>query len=189
MTGAEQLLELPSWARYRGIILYEASPAQRLMDWHDSRPDSEQRPYSRTWRPVLQAIWTHAGGDDQAWYPISRAVGHYYLSPQNHVDGQGGPDDADQDEVAAVIFAANAVLHGLPGFADLAAGRATDAIDNRWYAVDDERLARELADEVECQRSSLELIVRAAQDRAAWRSGAPGWLVTALRDGPTSSIS
>ncbi len=84
-----------------------------------------------------------------------------------------------------MIFAANAVLHGLPGFADLAAGRATDAIDNRWYAVDDELLARELAAEVECQRSALELIARAAQDRAAWRSGAPAWLVATLRDGPT----
>ena len=215
MTAAEGLLDLPPWARHRGIILYAAGPAQRLMDWHDSRPKSEQRPYSHSWKPALHAIWAYAGGDDQAWYSISQAVGSYLLSPQNHLDGQDGPDDADQDEVAAVIFAANAVLHGLPGFADLAAGRATDAIDNRWYAVDDELgphwnpapaspdcsvlssciesapddfvagdlAARELAAEVECQRSALELIARAAQDRAAWRSGAPAWLVASLRDG------
>ena len=182
---AERLLELPSWARHRGIILYAVAPAQRLMDWHDARPESEQRPYSHTWKPALQAIWAYAGGDDQAWYPISQAVGSYLLSPQNHVDGQDGPDDADQDEVAAVIFAANAVLHGLVGFAELAATRATDAIDNRWYAVDDELLTRELAAEVDRQRSALELILRAAQDRAAWRAGAPDWLIAALRGGPT----
>ena len=186
VTAAERLLELPPWARHRGIILYAASPAQRLMDWHDSRPESEQRPYSRSWKPALHAVWGYAGGDDQAWYPISQAIGSYLMSPQNHIDGQDGPDDADQDEVAAVIFAANAVLHGLPGFAELAAGRATDAIDNRWYAVDDGRLRRELAAEVDRQRSSLELILRAGADRAAWRSGAPGWLVAALRDGPTA---
>lgn len=184
MSTAEQLLELPTWARHRGVILYAVGPAQRLMDSHDARPESEQRPYSRAWHPALQAIWAYAGGEDQAWYPISQAVGSYLLSPQNHIDGQDGPDDADQDEVAAVIFAANAVLHGLPGFAELAAGRALDAIDNRWYAVDDEALARESAVEVHRQQSSLEMILRAAQDRAAWSSGAPGWLVNALRDGP-----
>jgi hypothetical protein len=30
---------------------------------------------------------------------------------------------------------------------------------------------------------ALELILRAGADRAAWGSGAPGWLVAALRDG------
>jgi len=184
MTAAARLAELPPWARHRGIILYAAGPAQRLMNWHDGLPASEQRPYSRTWSPALQAIWAYAGGDDRAWYPISQAIGHYYLSPQNHIEGQDGPDDADQDEVAAVIFAANAVLHGLPGFAELAAGRATDAIDNRWYAVDDERLATELRAEVNRQQSALELIVQVGQDRAAWSSGAPDWLVAAVRDGP-----
>jgi hypothetical protein len=56
-----QLLDLPVGARHRGIILDAAGPAQRLMDWHDSRPESEQRPYSRSWQPVLQAIWAYAG--------------------------------------------------------------------------------------------------------------------------------
>lgn len=176
-----QLQELPPWARHRGIILSAAGPAQRLMDWHDSRPLGQQRQYSRTWQPALQAIWDYAAGDDQAWYPISRALGAYYLSPQNHIEGQDGPDDADQDEVAAVIFAANAVLHGLVGFAELAASRALDAIDNHWYAVDDDRLEQELAAEVDRQRSAMALIVQASSNRSDWRSGAPDWLVTALR--------
>lgn len=176
-----QLLDLPPWSRHRGIILYAAGPAQRLMDWHDARPGSEQRPYSRSWQPVLQAIWAYAGGDDQSWYPISHAVGTYYLSPLNHIEGQDGPDDADQDEVAAVIYAANAVLHGLVGFAELAASRAIDAIDNRWYGVDDDRLTRELEAEADRQRSALQLILRAGPDQPAWHSGAPDWLITALR--------
>lgn len=184
MTAVDRLAELPNWARHRGTILYAAGPAQRLMNFHDAQPTSEQRPYSRSWKPALQAVWAYAGGDDQAWYRVSHALGHYYLSPQNHTEGQDGPDDADQDEVAAVIFAANAVLHGLPGFAELAAGRATEAIDNRWYSVDDERMKREMSAELTRQQTALELILRAGQDRQAWRSGAPDWLVAAVRDAP-----
>jgi hypothetical protein len=62
--------------------------AQRLMDWHDKRPEAEQRPYSATWRPVLAAIWSYAAGDDQSWYPISHALGQFYLSPLSHVEGR-----------------------------------------------------------------------------------------------------
>lgn len=181
MSAAAELAGLPTWARHRGIILYAVAPAQRLMVWHDALPKSEQRPYSSSWRPVLESIWSYAAGNDEAWYPISHAIGEYLLSPQNHIDGQDGPDDGDQDEVAATTFAANAVLHGLVGFAELAAGRATDAIDNRWYGVDNDRLAAEVERETHRQRVALELILAAAPDRAAWSSGAPASLLTALR--------
>ena len=183
MSATETLAALPFWARHRGIILYAVAPAQRLMDSHDARPASEQHPYSRTWRPVLGSIWSYAAGNDEAWYPISHALGNFLLSPQNHIDGQDGPDDADQDEVAATIFAANAVLHGLVGFAELAAMRATDAIDNRWYGTDDELLAREVERETQRQVAALELISSASKDRAAWGSGAPAALLTGLRAG------
>jgi len=152
-----------------------------LMDGHDALPKSERRAYSWTWRPVLESIWSYAAGNDDAWYPISHALGNYLLSPQNHIDGQEGPNDADQDEVAATIFAACAVTHGLAGFAELAASRATDAIDNRWYGIDDDRLAREVELETQRQFAALELITAAGRDRAAWGSGAPGNLLTALR--------
>ena len=175
------LSALPTWARHRGIILYAVAPAQRLMDFHDGMPKTEQREYSRSWRPVLEAIWSHAAGNDAAWYPISHAIGHYLLSPQNHIEGQDGPADADSDEVAATIFAANAVLHGLVGFAELAAGRATDAIDNRWYGIDDDRLASELELENRRQHTALERITAASGDRREWRAGAPASLLTALR--------
>ena len=176
-----RLSALPTWARHRGLILYAVAPAQRLMDFHDSMQKTEQREYSGTWRPVLEAIWSYAAGNDAAWYPISHAVGHYLLSPQNHIEGQDGPNDADQDEVAATIFAANAVIHGLVGFAELAAGRATDAIDNRWYGVDNDRLVGELELETRRQQRALELIAAAGGDRRAWSSGAPVTLITALR--------
>lgn len=176
-----ELSALPPWAKHRGVILYAVAPAQRLMNWHNGLPASEQRPYSRMWEPVLQAIWSYAAGDDQAWYPVSHALGHYYLSPQHHIEGQDGPDDADQDEVAATIFAANTVVHGLAGFAVLAAGRATDSIDNRWYGIDEKRLVTDTQAEVVRQRSELDLIVESAQDKAAWRPGAPTGLIAALR--------
>jgi hypothetical protein len=175
------LAALPTWARHRGIILYAVAPAQRLMDFHDSMQKTEQREYSRSWRPVLESIWSYAAGNDAAWYPISHAIGHYLLSPQNHIEGQDGPNDADDDEVAATIFAANAVLHGLVGFAELAAGRATDAIDNRWYGIDDDRLASELELENRRQHTALDRIIAASGDRRAWRAGAPASLLTALR--------
>jgi len=175
------LAEPPHWCQYRGVVLASVGPAQRLMDWHDDRPESEQRPYSTTWRPVLASIWSYLAGDDQSWYPISHALGRHYLSPFNHVAGQDGPDDGDQDEVAATIFAANAVLHGLPGFAALAAGRALDAIDNRWFGHDDGRLEAETQAELRRQASALQLISGAAHDRDSWRTGAPADLIAALR--------
>jgi len=175
------LSALPHWCQYRAVVLAAVAPAQRLMNWHDERPESEQRPYSATWRPVLASIWSFAAGDDQSWYPISHALGHYYLSPLSHVEGQDGPDDGDQDEVAAAIFAANAVLHGLPGFAELAAGRALDAIDNRWFGIDDRRRNAEKQEELQRQRSTLQLITGAARDRNTWRTGAPADLIAAIR--------
>lgn len=172
---------LPHWCRHRAVVLAAVSPAQRLMGWHDQRPAAEQRPYSATWRQVLGSIWSYAAGDDRSWYPISHALGRYYLSPLSHVQGQDGPDGGDQDEVAAAIFAANAVLHGLPDFAQLAAGRALDAIDNRWYGIDDRRLELETQAELHRQRSTLALITDAAGDRAQWRDGAPATLIAEIR--------
>ena len=96
---------------------------------------------------MLAAIWSYAAGDDQAWYPISQALGRYYLSPFSHVEGQDGPDDGDQDEVAAAIFAANAVLHGLPGFAELAAG-GSGRDRQPWFGVDDRRRNAEKQEEL-----------------------------------------
>jgi len=57
------LSALPHWCQHRAVVLAAAAPAQRLMDWHDERPEPEQRPYSATWRPVLAAIWSYAAGD------------------------------------------------------------------------------------------------------------------------------
>lgn len=178
---AAVLSALPHWCQHRAVVLAAVAPAQRLMDWHDERPLTEQRSYSATWRPVLASIWSYAAGDDQSWYPISHALGEYYLSPFSHVEGQDGPDDADQDEVAASIFAGNAVLHGLPGFAELASGRVLDAIDNRWFGVDDGRRNLEKQQELQRQRWTLQAISKASGDRAAWRQGAPADLIAAIR--------
>lgn len=178
----QRLTDLPTWAKSRAVILYAASPAERLMRAHEHLPAEARRPYSASWRPVLNHVWTYAAGDETVFEPISHALGQYLLSPQSHNLGQDGPDDADQDEVAATIFAAEAVMHGLVQFALLAASRATDAIDNRWYGVDDTRRATEIEAEVDRQRTDLQLIDRAAADRAAWSNGAPAELITRLRD-------
>ena len=178
-----ELAQLPWWAKHRGIVLFAAAPAERLLRWHGGLPPEEQRPYSTGWQPVLDAIWAWAAGDDRAWYVITHALGDYYLSPQSHCDGQDGPSDADQDEVAATYYAANAVVHGFPDFAVLAASRATDAIDNRWFGFDDERLRVELHGEIDRQTNDLAAIVRAATRQADWRNGrgCPADLVDSLR--------
>jgi hypothetical protein len=99
-----QLLDLPFGARHRGIILDAAGPAQRLMDWHDSRPR------------------------------IRAASVQSFL---------------------AACPAGNLGLR------------------RRWYAVDDDRLKRELAAEADRQRSALQLILAAGADQVSWHSGAP----------------
>lgn len=177
----ETLAGLPRGIRRRAVVLYAAAPAERLQTWHDSLPSHERRTYSTTWRPVLDRIWEYAGGDDQAYYPISHALGHFYLSPQNHIKGPNGPDGTDQHEAAAVYYAANAVLHGCVDFALWSANRATDAIDNHWFDIDEEQLLREITVEVERQRTDLRRIADAAKDEPAWSGGAPTELIATLR--------
>jgi hypothetical protein len=40
---------------------FAALCAQRLMAWHVRLPAPEQRPYTLTWAPVLETIWTGLG--------------------------------------------------------------------------------------------------------------------------------
>lgn len=63
--------------------------------------------------------------------PIAVALGEFYISEYCHNDGQDGPDDADDDPAAAILFAAECYLHAEPAFAVHVAGRAIDAVDYR----------------------------------------------------------
>jgi len=106
---------------------FAAGVAERLLGAHEALPVERQKPYTLGWRPLLEAIWRSLAGDDQAFYEISAALAHFYLSPQHHNEGQDGPDDADDDAVAATYYAAECFLHGCTDFAIWAARRGTDA--------------------------------------------------------------
>lgn len=100
--------------------------AERLM-----RLDHQRRPFTQGLRPLLDLIWRAAAGDSTAFKPIAVALGHFYLSDYCHNDGQDGPDDADDDPAAAILYAALCYLHMRPTFAASVATRAIDAVDHR----------------------------------------------------------
>ena len=119
-------------------IAFAARCAQRAMKAYESLPPSEQHPYTLGWRPVLDAIWRGLEGEHSAYYEISHAVGSFYLSPQNHIEGPDGPQEADEDAADASLNAALCYLHGCVDFAMAAASRAFETVyqkaadDNSW---------------------------------------------------------
>lgn len=54
-------------------------------------------------------------------------LGRFYLSPYQHNDGPDGPSDADEDEAAAAIYAAECLIHGCVDTAVYASSRGVDA--------------------------------------------------------------
>lgn len=171
-----ELSTLPPRWQTPGCVLFAAAAAERLFRWYDARPADERRPYSLTWRPVLEAVWAYGSGDEGAYEAVSRGLGEFYLSPYSN-NGQDGPDDLDQDEAAATYFAASCVVHGLVDFALLAASRATDHLDTVWAGHDDARRDREVRQELDRQSADLAQIVAAAKANQA----VPPDLVAALR--------
>ena len=61
--------------------------------------------------------------------PIAVALGQIYISDYWHNDGPEGPTDVDDDPAAAILYAAECYMWGLPAFASLVADRATAAAD------------------------------------------------------------
>jgi len=61
--------------------------------------------------------------------PIAVALGQIYISDYWHNDGPEGPTDVDDDPAAAILYAAECYMWGLPAFAGLVADRATAAAD------------------------------------------------------------
>ena len=106
-------------------VAFAAITAERLM-----RMDPRQRPFTRSLRPLLDLIWRGAAGDPAAFKPVAVALGQFYISEFCHNDGPSGPDDADDDPAAAILYAAECYMHGLPHFAILVANRGIEAADD-----------------------------------------------------------
>jgi hypothetical protein len=114
------------------VVAFAAITAERLM-----RLDPQRRPFTQSLRPLLDLIWRAAAGDSTAFKPIAVALGHYYFSDYCHNDGPNGPDDADDDPAAAILYAALYYLHMRPTFAASVATRAIDAADHRAQLTND----------------------------------------------------
>jgi len=76
---------------------------------------------------VIDALWRDLTGDGDAFSTVSHALGRFYLSPYQHNDGPDGPSDADEDEAAAAIYAAECLMHGCVDTAVYAGSRGVDA--------------------------------------------------------------
>lgn len=109
--------------------MFACAVAERLMRQHEALRPHDQRPFTISLRPLLNAAWAMACGDRLAFDAIKRGLGSFYLSDYCHNDGPEGPDDADDDAAAAVLYAAEYAMHGCLEFAACAAGRGSDAAD------------------------------------------------------------
>ena len=119
---------------------FALSYAHRLMCRHEQLPQSEQRPFTLSWRPVLDAMWIAlTSPSPNTTRQVDDALEAYYTGPFNHNQGQDGPDDADEDAAAASIHAAECFRYGETKYAMRAASRAVDVA----FKVAQDELERE----------------------------------------------
>lgn len=120
---SRRLTQLPA----ASCAAFAASCAERGMRWHERLPEQQRRPFTLSWRPVLDAIWNGlASSYEPSMRRVQEALADFHGGPYDHDDGQDGPDDADEDAAAAAIYAAECFAGGDLKSADWAAGRAVD---------------------------------------------------------------
>ncbi|GHJ54720.1 hypothetical protein Nm8I071_40270 [Nonomuraea sp. TT08I-71] len=176
-------------------VAFAAITAERLI-----RLDPQRLPFTQSLRPLLDLVWRAAAGDQTAFKPIAVALGEFYISEYCHNDGQDGPDDADDDPAAAILFAAECYLHAEPAFAVHVAGRAIDAVDYRMELASEDYTGDEAIDvdpddameaEARQQLADLDALASYATKLSHARFGLPDdereRLLAALRDMVTVS--
>ncbi|MFI5532145.1 hypothetical protein ACIA8O_26785 [Kitasatospora sp. NPDC051853] len=126
--------------------VFAAGVAERLLGAHEELPGHEQAPFTLSLRPLLNSVWEGALGDTTAFESVTRAVAEFMLSEYCHNDGQDGPDDANEDAAASVLFAANTYLYGIAEFAVWASRRAVDVVHRRIESPTTEQLAAHIYD-------------------------------------------
>jgi hypothetical protein len=153
-------------------VAFAVITAERLM-----RLDPLRRPFTESLRPLLDLLWRAAAGDRTAYKPIAVALGGYYISEYCHNDGQDGPDDADDDPAAAILYTALCYLHFRPGFAVTVARRAVSAADYRATLADDDEdeadSAAAMTTEARRQLADLDALAPLATRLSHARSGLP----------------
>ncbi|MBQ1023482.1 hypothetical protein [Micromonospora sp. C95] len=170
-------------------VAFAAITAERLM-----RLDPQGLPFTQSLRPLLDLVWRAAAGDQTAFKPIAVTLGEFYISEYYHNEGQDGPDDADDDPAAAILYAAECYLHAEPAFAVHVAGRAIDAVDYRMELASEDYTGDDDIDfdpdaalnaEARQQHADLDALAPYATQLSRARFGLPvdeqGLLLAALR--------
>lgn len=121
-TIRSQLVQLSPGARKA----FALARAESLMKQHERLPN--QRPFTMSWRPVLDVMWLVLEGlSNSAENQVREALQAFHDGPFDHNDGQDGPDDADEDAAAASIYASECFLSGDAEASYWAASRAIEA--------------------------------------------------------------
>jgi hypothetical protein len=113
--------------------------AERLLSRHLQLPASRHSALHRPCHP-LDCMWVVLAGEPDAGAlraELGRWLQSFYDGPLNHCDGQDGPDDADHDPAAAVIFAAESLVRDSAESAGYARRRVVDSAFT--LAVDERR--------------------------------------------------
>ncbi|MFF1543848.1 hypothetical protein [Streptomyces sp. NPDC058291] len=112
-------------------IVFAVGVAERLMRAEEALPEGDRAEYALELRPMLNALWEAALGNQTAFGEIKHGMGEHLLSEYCHNDGQDGPGDADEPAAAAVLCAAAAYLFGSGDLASVVSSRAVEAADQR----------------------------------------------------------
>lgn len=156
--------------------MFSCAVAERLMRSHEALPEDDRRPFTLSLRPLLDACWGIACGDQTQFSVIKRGLGEFYLSEYCHNEGQTGPDDAGEPAAAAVLLAAQFAMHGCAQFALWARLRGEEAADEAGWESDEE-LDEDTHDdelvhvELRRQLKDLDLIGRYADELEYVRNG------------------
>jgi hypothetical protein len=149
--------------------MFACAVAERLLSRHEALPSEQQAEFTIGLRPLLNAAWDMACGDQTQFTSLKRGLGEFYLSDYCHDDGQDGPNDADESAAAAILYAAEFAMHGCLEFAAVAGLRGEEAADEARY-TSTEQLAEGaeedalVHEELERQLVDLDLIAHYADD-------------------------
>lgn len=73
--------------------MFACAVAERLLSRHEGLPAERQWEFTVSLRPLLDADWDMACGDQTRFTVLKQGLGEFYLSEYCHNDGQDGPGE------------------------------------------------------------------------------------------------
>jgi hypothetical protein len=164
--------------RWDATTAIAASAAAETFRLTDQLPHW-QNETSGVWRTNLEHVWEFLAGDQSQHYTLSRAIAQYLVSPLNHNEGQGGPDDFDRPQTVAAYSAALSAIAWGVDFAVSAVAQIFEAIDLKYDGdSDSDERWTEVQREIGFVRHIVTVVVRSERDT---RSGFTPELLAAIR--------